>query len=332
MSEVETAENQNTSLATKPNAVLGVNMRELSDVAALIFNSKVFGDIQTKEAAAIKVIAGMEFGFSPFQSMSMFDFIQGRPTLNAHGKATLINSSGDFRLKINELTSANCSISVVRKSDTGEWKIINTETFSIEDARIAELTNGKNAHSWKKYPRNMLFARCVSNIWRWDTAELNMRKLLPGQIQEFEAEELDAESAGLLEVNETVIDGEIIEAAPVAESPARRATDTEFSGPAIEAEPVFDEPDHVAPEVIAPEPEDTDAAADASAEEAETVEAEPIDEDESKLADLRIAVKEALVEKVGSLKGDQKVFLRGREIDNEDAITLGAMLADLNAM
>ncbi len=175
----------------KKNAIIGVSMKDLSDVSTLIFNSKVFGDLQSKEAAAIKIIAGQELGFTPFQSMSMFDFIQGRPTLNAHGKATLINSSGDFRLKIKTLTSELCEIDVCRKSDSGEWKVIGTNTFSIDDAKKAELTTGKNQHSWKKYPRNMLFARCVSNIWRWECAELNTRRFNPEQIAEFDAPELN---------------------------------------------------------------------------------------------------------------------------------------------
>ena len=181
----------NTAIAKRPSKLLGLDMKDLSEVAALIFNSHVYGDIQTKEAAAIKIVAGMEYGFNPFQSMSMIDFIQGRPTLNAHGKATLINSSGDFRLKIKTLTPQLCEIEVCRKNAEGQWKIVNTNSFSIEDAKQAELTNGKNAHSWKKYPRNMLFARCVSNIWRWDCAELNLRRFSPDQIQEFEADELD---------------------------------------------------------------------------------------------------------------------------------------------
>jgi hypothetical protein len=189
------------------NQVIGMNMRDLNDAAALIFDSKVFGDLQSKEAAAIKIIAGAEKGFTPFQSMAMFDFIQGRPTLNAHGKATLINSSGDFRLKIKELTATACVIDVCRKNDQGEWKVINTSSFTIEDAAMAELTNGKNAHSWKRYPRNMLFARCVSNIWRWDCAELNSRKLSPDEISEFSAPELEADDA-------VTVDGEIVETMP----------------------------------------------------------------------------------------------------------------------
>ena len=169
----------------------------------------------------------MEYGFNPFQSMSMIDFIQGRPTLNAHGKATLINSSGDFRLKIKTLTPQLCEIDVCRKNAQGEWKIVNTNSFSIEDAKQAELTTGKNAHSWKKYPRNMLFARCISNIWRWDCAELNLRRFSPDQIQEFEADELDETP----DVQEEQV------AHPVREAPVDRV-DEGNEPEVIEGEPV----------------------------------------------------------------------------------------------
>lgn len=223
------SENNTTAIQKRPSKLLGLDMSDLSSVAGLIFNSKVYGDIQTKEAAAIKIVAGMEYGFNPFQSMSMIDFIQGRPTLNAHGKATLINSSGDFRIKIVTLTPQLCEIDVCRKNDQGEWKVVNRNTFSIEDAKQAELTTGKNAHSWKKYPRNMLFARTVSNIWRWDCAELNMRHFNQDQIAEFSAPELD-ESPDVqpeqtptqtIEVEGEQIDamtGEIIEGEAVVDS------------------------------------------------------------------------------------------------------------------
>lgn len=63
-----------------------------------------------------------------------------------------------------------------------------------------------------------------------------------------------------------------------------------------------------------------------------TVEPEPVDPDESKLIDLRQAIKDLLTEKVGGMASDQKKFLKGRVIDNEDAESLTEMLADLNAM
>lgn len=224
------SENPTTAIAKRPSKLLGLDMQDLSSVASLIFNSKVYGDIATKEAAAIKIVAGMEYGFNPFQSMSMIDFIQGRPTLNAHGKATLINSSGDFRMKIAELNAERCAIDVYRMNGGGEWKLVNQSTFTIEDAKTAELTNGKNAHSWKKYPRNMLFARTVSNIWRWDCAELNMRRFDPKEIEEFEAPELEAEGVDVHEEQQ---------AEPVTEDVDGDTVDVETGEIIHEGEPVL---------------------------------------------------------------------------------------------
>lgn len=61
----------------------------------------------------------------------------------------------------------------------------------------------------------------------------------------------------------------------------------------------------------------------------------PLDQEEaaeSQLADLRAAVNEALIDKLGSLKSDQKTFLKGREVANESAEVLKEMLETLNTM
>jgi hypothetical protein len=47
-----------------------------------------------------------------------------------------------------------------------------TSVFTIEDARAADLIAGKNGHTWKKYARNMLFARALTNGARWHCADV----------------------------------------------------------------------------------------------------------------------------------------------------------------
>lgn len=69
--------------------------------------------------------------------------------------------------------------------------------------------------------------------------------------------------------------------------------------------------------------------------EIESTVSEPVEETEmedSALIDLRTAVNDLLIKKVGGMASDQKRFLKGRVIDNEDAETLKEMLADLQAM
>lgn len=229
--------NQATALEKKGiNTLININMDDLMSVADLIFKSGVFGDIQSAAQAAMKVLAGKEVGFDPFQSQSMFDFIQKRTVLNAHGKATLINSSSDYRLHTKELTPKNCVIDVLRKNGTGEWKTVATRTFTWQDAVDAGYTTGANAHSYKKTPRNMLFARNVSNIWRWDCAELNTRK--PSRIEEFETPpELLAETASGSSVD--YIDAEIITEMPEA-SAQEQPESPDVTAPELSGEAVID--------------------------------------------------------------------------------------------
>lgn len=81
-----------------------------------------------------------------------------------------------------------------------------------------------------------------------------------------------------------------------------------------------EEPESIDAEIIEPE-----------VEEVPEIES-TVNLDNSELIDLRTAVKDLLAEKVGGMPSDQKKFLKGKVIDNEDAETLKEMLADLSAM
>lgn len=295
----EQSNGQTTALQTtaRVNTVFQMNENDLVRASEMIFKSNVFGDIKSKEAAAIKIWAGDEYGFKPLQSMSMTDFIQGRPTLNAHGKATLINSSGDYRLKINELTNFVCSIDVCRKNDQGQWRVIGTRTFTMEDAAQAGLTTGNNAHSWKKYPRNMLYARCVSNIWRWDCAELNTRNWKGTQIVEFIEPELEAEAEVAPPMTHTnYVDAESVE---TVETPADAGNEPQNDAEAVDMQT------------------------------GEEIQVEAMSPDESRLVDLQLAVNDLLDQKIGKDEHERKKFLKGKVVANESLESLQKIHDDL---
>ena len=46
---------------------------------------------------------------------------------------------------------------------------MGTSSFSIKDAERANLLKGNN---WRAYPRNMLFARAISNGCKWFCPDL----------------------------------------------------------------------------------------------------------------------------------------------------------------
>jgi hypothetical protein len=55
-----------------------------------------------------------------------------------------------------------CEITFFQRNDARAWEEIGTTTFTMDDARRAQL----GSDNWRKYPRNMLFARCISNGYK----------------------------------------------------------------------------------------------------------------------------------------------------------------------
>jgi hypothetical protein len=121
--------------------------------------SGLFGDVRGAAQAAVKVMAGREMGFGPIASMTGVHIIKGHVTISAHLMAAAVRRSRDYDYQVKRLTDAACEIDFSYKGT-----LAGTVTFSIEDARRAGLAQGDN---WRKYPKNMLFARAMSNGARW---------------------------------------------------------------------------------------------------------------------------------------------------------------------
>lgn len=111
---------------------------------------------------ATKIMAGREMGFGPFASANGIHIIQGKPTVGANLMAAAVRSHPRYDYRVKELTDTVCELEFF---DGG--KVAGPSRFTIQDAEKAELTTGKNGHTWKKFPRNMLFARAMSNGVRW---------------------------------------------------------------------------------------------------------------------------------------------------------------------
>ncbi len=120
------------------------------------FRSGMFTDIKSAQQAVVKILAGAEIGIPPFMSMSGIHIIQGKPTIGAGLIASAVKGSGKYDYKVIEQTEKNCSIDFYQ----GKEKIGNS-SFSIADAQKAGTKN------IDKFPRNMLFARAISNGVKW---------------------------------------------------------------------------------------------------------------------------------------------------------------------
>ena len=142
-----------------------------SDAIALgevLYKSGFFTDLRSAAQATVKVLAGRELGYGPIASITGLYVQNGHIGLMANLIAAQVKNSDRYNYKIIKLTNTECELAFY---ENGE-ELQPRSTFTMSDAQTAGLTSGKNAHSWKNYPRNMLFARAVSNGVRWHCPEL----------------------------------------------------------------------------------------------------------------------------------------------------------------
>lgn len=114
--------------------------------------------LKSPQAVLATILKGQELGFSPMAACSLINFIQGQATVNAAGmQAKAIQHGGKFDEV--EWTDKLCKLKVTR----ADRKWTREFSFSIDDATRMGLTGKDN---WKKMPRQMLYARCVSMACR----------------------------------------------------------------------------------------------------------------------------------------------------------------------
>jgi hypothetical protein len=138
-----------------------LDMGSLSDPAELgrmLAASGYFSDVKDAAQAVVKVLAGRELGIPAIASMTGVFIVKGRVTLGANLIAALIKRHPKYDLRVVELTNERCEISFLQDGEQ-----IGTSEFTIQDARQA----GLSGDNWRHYPRNMLYARAVSNGAKW---------------------------------------------------------------------------------------------------------------------------------------------------------------------
>jgi hypothetical protein len=144
--------------------VLSTN--EIMTIAKSFADSGMFPDCKSMAQAAVKIQAGREFGIQPFAAMSGIHIIQGKPTIGAGLMAARVKGFGKYYYKVIEHNDKICSIEYFEKLPGNGLRSIGVSTFTIEDARKAGTKN------LDKFPKNMLFARAMSNGVKWFTPDI----------------------------------------------------------------------------------------------------------------------------------------------------------------
>lgn len=138
------------------NEISVMPVGDIMVMAKTFAESGMFTDAKAMGQAFVKIQAGQEIGIPPFAAMSGIHIIQGKPTLGAGLIASAVKGSGKYDYKVLKLDDKNCSIDFLQGGE-----VIGNSSFSIEDAKKAQTKN------IDKFPKNMLFARAISNGVKW---------------------------------------------------------------------------------------------------------------------------------------------------------------------
>jgi len=133
--------------------------QEITGMAKAFVASGMFQDTKQLSQAIVKIQAGRELGLPPVYSMQNINMIRNCLACSANTMALLVKKSGHYNYRIKEHHDKSCSI-VFYESDGDKWVEAGESTFTIEDAKRAELV--KPDSGWIKYPRAMLFSRAIS--------------------------------------------------------------------------------------------------------------------------------------------------------------------------
>lgn len=140
-----------------------LNLDELQRMAKMMVASGYFDAAKDPTQAvaqmAIKIMAGREMGYGPFASVQGIHVIQGKPTVAANLMAAAIKNHPRYNYKIRKMQNDCVSIEFFENGES-----VGVSEFTQSDAQAAGLL-GKDI--WKKFPRNMLFSRALSNGVRW---------------------------------------------------------------------------------------------------------------------------------------------------------------------
>lgn len=146
-------------------------LKEVVSLAEILVRSGFFRDLRDSAQGVVKILAGREMGFPEVTSlMGVYMTPEGKIGIAANLMAAAIKRSGRYNYRVNRHTNDACEITFYEGRTP-----LGISTFSMTDAKAAGLLvsrDGKPSRAWQRYPRNMLFARALSNGARWYTPDI----------------------------------------------------------------------------------------------------------------------------------------------------------------
>jgi len=156
-------------MTTKKQEMQITTLSEPMALGEVFMQSGMFTDIKTQSQAVVKILAGRELGLAPLESMTNIYIVNGKVALQSKIIGSLIKKSKKYDYTVDKLDEKECTISFFQADEKGDKVLLGKSTFSFADAAKAGLVNKT---VWQNYPRNMLFARALSNGARWFCADV----------------------------------------------------------------------------------------------------------------------------------------------------------------
>ena len=135
-----------------------VPLADTMQLGKVLAGSGFFSDARQEAQAVVKVLAGRELGFGPIASMTGINIIKGKVSIGANLMAAAIRRDSRYDYKLKQHDATVCTIEFYYNGEA-----VGESSFTVEDAKTA----GLSGDNWKKYPKNMLFARAISNGAKW---------------------------------------------------------------------------------------------------------------------------------------------------------------------
>lgn len=187
----------------------------MAKTAEIMLKSGLFGGMKNAAEALTKLKLGQSLGIDPLAALSQIILISGKPTMTAGLQARLIKGSGKYRYEVREKTAEKCVLEFYELLDdytesgkaVRRWKSIGLEEFTKKDAETAGLTTGGNGQNWKKFPKNMLFCRCLTNGFRTHCPDAGAGQTiyLPDEISDKVKVDYSSEGGNVVEVEGEVV-------------------------------------------------------------------------------------------------------------------------------
>lgn len=203
------------------SSVVGLPLTDEIDrmarLAGALAKSGYFTDAHSTEQAFAKLLFGRDLGLGATQALTDIHIVEGKPQLSANLQASLLREHPDYDYRAafgKDADGPFCEIVVLKRGQE-----VGRERFSWADAQQAGLVD-RNKHTWAKYPRNMLFARAISNAVAFHAPEVTrgVRTYGPGEIDgNIEPEQIAAGHGEPIQDDDPIgnpaepIDAEVIE-------------------------------------------------------------------------------------------------------------------------